>query len=248
MIHIFETKIPLYGIFFFGGMIIAAIIAFLRSKKEGVDGFDFIGAVIYVFIGAFIGAKLLFIIVSWQEIIRLKLTVLQVIQGGFVFYGGLLGGIVGLLIYAKQFKENFFKYADIFAIVLPLGHAFGRVGCLFAGCCYGIEYDGFGGIIYHSAVDVNTPIGISLLPIQGIESILLLALFLCLCILRKKVGSGKYVLSYASGYAFLRFVLEFLRGDIERGVVLGISTSQWISIGILVVVSIVMFCNLRKKH
>lgn len=248
MIKIFETTVPLYGIFFFAGIAVAVIVALILSRKEKVDVFDFFCAVVYVFIGALLGAKLLFVVVSWQEILRLKLNFLQVLQGGFVFYGGLLGGIIGLWLYTKQFKERFFCYADIFALVLPLGHAFGRIGCLCAGCCYGIEYHGACSITYHHPADMNTPIGIPLLPIQAIESILLFLFFIVLLLTSKKrIGTGECTFRYALGYATIRFVLEFFRGDTERGVFLALSTSQWISLMILMVVCAVLIWK-RKRN
>lgn len=226
-----NTKIPLYGVFFFGGMILAAIIAAVLGKKKKIDFFDFLCAVVYVMIGAILGAKLLFIVVSWKEVVRLQLSLLEIIRGGFVFYGGLIGGILGIFIYGKQFKVKIADYVDVFAAALPLGHAFGRVGCLFGGCCYGIEYDGFGRVYYESSPNHFTPLGVSLFPVQLVEAFLLICLFCVLLFLvLKGKAKGKLAVIYVGVYAVLRFVLEYLRGDMERGVFLGISTSQWISI------------------
>lgn len=243
--EIFNKTIPLYGIFFFLGIIIAGGLSILFAKKKKIDMFDFICAVVYVMIGAIAGAKLLFIIVSWREIMELALTFEQILKGGFIFYGGLLGGFLGLLLYGKQFKTKIVCYLDIFATVLPLGHAFGRIGCFFAGCCYGMPYDGIGSVTYKSSFTLQTPIGIRLLPIQLIESSCLFVLFIGLLILflkGKKQGINCTV--YLLAYSFLRFILEFFRGDKERGILLGLSTSQWISIFIFIA-TIIMYW--RKK-
>ena len=226
-----NTKIPLYGVFFFLGMFAAAVVAAILAKIKKIVFFEFLCAVVYVMIGAIVGAKLLFIIVSWEEIMRLHLSFLEVIRGGFVFYGGLIGGILAILLFGKNFKVKLADYVDVFACALPLGHAFGRIGCLFGGCCYGIEYDGFGHVCYGSAANVNTPLETPLFPVQLLEACLLLCLFFALLLLLLKGKTkGKIVFVYAASYAVLRFVLEFLRGDAERGVFLGISTSQWISL------------------
>ena len=249
MISLFGLTFPLYGVFFFAGMVIAALVALILSKKRTIETFDFICAVVYIFIGALIGAKLLFIVVSWREIRELNLTFLEIMKGGFVFYGGLFGGAFGLWVYTKQFKENFFRYADIFALVLPLGHAFGRVGCLCAGCCYGVKYDGFCSITYQNPSDVHTPIGVPLLPVQGIESVLLLLFFgILLATSYKRIGTGDCVLRYAFGYAIMRFILEFLRGDVERGMLGWFSTSQWVSLMILLIVGVIGVMRMRKNR
>ena len=243
-----NTKIPLYGVFFFVGMFAAAVIAAILSKKKKIEFFDFLCAVVFVMIGAMVGAKLLFIIVSWKEIMRLHLSFLEIIRGGFVFYGGLIGGILAILLFGKTFKVKLADYVDVFACALPLGHAFGRVGCLFGGCCYGIEYDGFGHVCYCSAANVNTPLETPLFPVQLLEAFLLLCLFFVLLfLLLKGKARGKIVFVYAAIYAVLRFVLEFLRGDAERGVLWGISTSQWISLLLFAGAIFLLFYKKKEK-
>ena len=195
-------------------------------------------------VGAFLGAKLLFIAVSLKQIIEYDISLVGVIKGGFVFYGGLLGGALGLYIYVKQFKLRFFEYADIYATVLPIGHALGRVGCFFAGCCYGIPHDGLFSHTYTATVG-TTPLGVPLLAIQLIEAIALFLLFLALLTVfllsRQRLGFCSTV--YAISYAVLRFALEFFRGDKGRGVFI-FSTSQWIS---LLILALVLWVMRRKK-
>ena len=63
-------------------------------------------------------------------------------RGGFVFYGGLLGGLFGIYLGGKILKIPVWEYAQNTIPVIPLAHGFGRLGCLMAGCCYGVPYDG----------------------------------------------------------------------------------------------------------
>jgi len=153
------------------------------------------------------------------------------------FYcGGLFGGFAGLWIYCRQFHLPFWTFADLYAAVLPLGHAIGRIGCHFAGCCYGIPYDGAFSVTYHSTLG-NTPLETPLLPVQLIESFCLFLLFVSLSLFyhNKKLSSKKGQISglYSLSYAMVRILLECLRGDRVRGMFLGISTSQWISFALL---------------
>ncbi len=209
----------------------AGICAAILRKKRSLDLFDVVGSGIYAVIAGAIGAKLLFLAVSARQIIELHLGLEAIIKGGFVFYGGLFGGILGLWIYTKQFHFPIYDLLDLFAVVLPLGHAIGRVGCFFSGCCYGIPYDGFFSYTYEHTLG-DAPIGVPLLPVQLIESVCLLALFVCvLCIfLLKPQKRGMPAFVYIFGYATMRFILEFFRGDYVRGIFGIFSTSQWISI------------------
>ena len=228
-----------YGICCTIGIAVATVMGYILANKNGFEFFDFTLVVIITLLSALLGAKLLFLIVSWNMVCwifqnyPLWQAVLSIVQGGFVFYGGLIGGTIGLIIIVKVKKVNFFDYASIFALVLPLGHAFGRVGCFFAGCCYGMEYNGFLSYTYTSALDVSTPLGVPLLPIQLIEAVSLLILFGISLVLYFTKHRGKVCYIYLLGYANLRFILEFFRGDAERGLILGLSTSQWISVAIV---------------
>ncbi len=254
-IKIFSWDVPLYGIMFYSGIIIAAVVAFLICRKKHIPIFDMVCSAVYVMIGGILGAKLLFIVVTWDSIMELfdkypaADVIYSVIKGGFVFYGGLIGGALGLFIYVKQFKLKLGVFTDLFATVLPLGHAIGRVGCFFAGCCYGMEYHGPLSYTY-TVTAGTTPLGVPLLPVQLIEAAALLLLFGALMFAYFKGKDHPFLCTkiYAIAYSVIRFVLEFFRGDKERGVAL-ISTSQWISIAIIVAVVAIWIvgAQLKKK-
>ncbi len=252
-IKILKWDLPLYGLLFYLGIVCAAAVAVLICRKRKIELFDMVCSAVYTMIGAILGAKLLFLAVTLPEIIELfriypaEDVLFSIIKGGFVFYGGLLGGALGLFIYIKQFKLKLEHYVEVYATVVPLGHAFGRIGCFFAGCCYGMEYDGPLSHTYTVSAG-STPLGVPLLPIQLIESACLFLLFGSLMIAFFKGKRIPYLCTriYAIGYAALRFTLEFFRGDKERGVAL-FSTSQWISLGIVVFVSTLWIISAKRK-
>ncbi len=246
MITILGRTIPLYGLFCVIGATVATTVAFFLLKKRKMDKFDFACAAIFILIGVLVGAKLLFIIVSFKDIIRLNLSFMDIMQGGFVFYGGLIGGAFALWLYTKIYKENIKNYLDVCATVVPLGHAFGRVGCFFGGCCYGMEYDGWLSHTYDSCLNPNTPLGVPLLAVQLIEAACLLVLFaVTLTVYLKTKPTFNVSFVYFIGYAILRFILEFFRGDKERGGFL-LSTSQWISVLIIAAVVTVWIWQWKK--
>ncbi len=246
---LFGKTFPLYGLCFWIGIIVATSLAILLCTKRGMKRYDLIYAAVFAMIGVFVGSKLLFIAINLPVIIEQKIPLMSVIRGGFVFYGGLGGGALGIFIYAKAFKMKVIDFFDMCAIVVPLGHAAGRVGCLFGGCCYGRPYDGPFSVTYGSTegtVPLNTP----LLPVQLIEAMCLLTLFVVILVLflRRPGQRGLNTRVYLLGYSIIRFTLEFLRYDAERGGFLGLSTSQWISLVIFLGGIAWLIYGLVKKH
>ncbi|MBR3289602.1 MAG: prolipoprotein diacylglyceryl transferase [Clostridia bacterium] len=247
-ITLFGHEVPVYGLCYFAGIFLAAGAALLICKKRGVQRYDMVYATVYAMLAAVVGAKLLFIAVSFRQIVEQHIPLVAVLKGGFVFYGGLIGGVLGMLIYCKQFKLPFWDFADVAAVVVPLGHAVGRVGCFAAGCCYGVEYHGpFSHTYTHLQNTSSTPLGVPLLPVQLIESALLLLLFAGLLIgfLRHPNAQKVFVAVYVLAYSAIRFTLEFFRGDGVRGVFFGLSTSQWISLAAAVLV--ILWLIFRRK-
>ena len=239
-INIFGFEVASYGLIIFIGIIIGGIIAIQYfSKFNELKKDDVLFAILYAVIGLGIGAKLLYILTNIPFLIEnyqsldLWPTLIQMFKGGFVFYGGLLGGILGVYIYAKQFKIPFKSLLLTVLPVVPLIHAIGRIGCLCAGCCYGMEYDGFGAIVFHNSM--LAPNNVPLFPMQIIEAICNLIIFIILlCTYKKFLGTYKTLGLYLILYSIVRFILEFFRGDLIRGIYFSLSTSQWISIILLI--------------
>ena len=242
-INIFGKQIATYGLIIVLGIIIGSIVAILYfSKFNKIKKDDVLYSILYGIIGIVVGAKILYLLTNIQLLIRSKdivYTFLQMLSGGFVFYGGLIGGILGIFIYAKQFKIEFKPLLLTIVPTIPLVHSIGRIGCLLAGCCYGMEYNGIGAITFHNSL--IAPNEISLFPIQIIECICNLLIFMILTITYKKdTGTYKTVGLYCILYSIVRFTLEFFRGDLIRGIYFGLSTSQWISI-LLLILGIIIF-------
>lgn len=247
-VNIFGKEIPIYGIAWILGTAIAAVIALLLSKKREIERYDLVYSAVFSMLAGAFGAKLLFIAVSLKTIIEQNIPFIAVLRGGFVFYGGLIGGAIGLVIYTRMFKLNTLRFFDLYALVVPLGHAVGRIGCFYSGCCYGMEYDGPFNVEYSSTLGM-TPLGIPLLPVQLIEALLLALLFVVLLVVFFKCKStGVVTVVYLYSYSFLRFVLEFLRGDVERGLLFNLSTSQIVSLLIVISVTVIILIKNKKQR
>ncbi len=227
------TFIPWYGFCIAIGVICAFLLGYFLCKHAHVsyDNFILIGA--YLFAFGFTGAKILYIIVSWKEInfsyaFQSFKNFNEFIGAGFVFYGGLIGGALGLLFIKKVHHIELKTYISILPPCLSLAHAFGRIGCSLAGCCYGCETTC--SFCFEYTKSLAAPNGVKLFPVQGIESASLFLLTIVLVILFIKNTECKTFVVYAAVYSVIRFVLEFFRGDAGRGFAWIFSTSQIISI------------------
>lgn len=248
-INVFGFEIQTYSILAAVGFIVTALLAVSLGKKRDISPDKSLMATLVSAIGIFAGGHVLFALTNIESIAslaqrgELSFTSLLPYISGMVFYGGLFGAIIAVLIYTKinkgVSKADIF---DIFAVSVPLFHAFGRVGCFFAGCCYGIESD-FGFATYLNTSPAHY--GISRFPVALFEALANILIFAFLLILfKRKKAHGKLTLIYLSLYAPVRFILEFFRGDAVRGFIFGLSTSQFISL--LIIVALVMYCILIK--
>jgi len=232
-------EIPAMGFSILCGTLVAfALIWFLHKKSPIAPQFILDGLIWTILLG-FVGMKILYWIVTppawptnWAEWRDLLTT-------GMVFYGGLAGGILGIFIVARVRKVPFLDYGDLFAPAFCLAHAGGRVGCFLAGCCYGMEYHGLCAAELH---------GVSRLPVQLMEAgfLVLLSGALVWLFLRAK-RRGLVTAVYMLAYAVWRFVIEYFRADAERGFVGALSTSQFISIFILLAGLGLMYYSFRAK-
>ena len=230
--------------------------------------------------GGVIGARILYIITEWDfffhkhpwvKFLNIEIpSIVAIWNGGLVYWGGFVGGLVACVVYAKIKKIPMLYFLDIIANVIPLIQAFGRIGCLFAGCCYGKlmnSQNSFGlrfppgSVAFDTLIDSGLNGKIKtymiehnhtwpLFPCQLIESISVFLIYLILTVVsNNKKFHGQILLNYILLYSVARILIEFFRGDIERGYLLNntLSTSQFISL-ITIVVSIFFTVILRNNR
>ena len=165
------------------------------------------------------------------------ITLDALLDTGIVFYGGLFGLIITYSLCLKSKRCNLDTQAlNVLAVCIPLFHAVARVGCFLSGCCFGKLYQGVLSINYITTIENHVDENLRF-PVQLVEALFEFLLFIYLLSLLKseKWRSKKLLLRYLAIYSSGRFLLEFLRGDIRRGLIYGISFSQCISVLIWIV-------------
>jgi len=219
------------------GVLAAGVLALWRARRFSLAPEDALIAMACAVGLGLLGGSLLYSAVTYspEEILRLLRAgnITALLGGGLVFYGSLVAGFFGLLWGSRIAKAGIKDVMLCLLPSMPLAHAIGRIGCFLAGCCYGAPTDPRIGVAFPAPV-TDAPAGVPLLPVQLVEAAL--NFLLCALLLRhtasRRDAWGSLWL-YGGLYSGFRFVLEFWRGDGARGAWSGLSTSQWISLALI---------------
>ena len=225
-----------YGFMIGLGFLLALVLGCKRAKKLELKDESVIDIAILAIIGGFLGAKILYVIVSFKDFLKDPLAVLG--SEGFVVYGGIIAGVLAAWIYCKVKKLVFLEYFDLIMPEVALAQGFGRIGCFLAGCC---------------PADSMAPAGIKLIPTQLLSAagdFLIAAILIWIAhrflYQQKKLITGDIGSIYLLLYGIGRFLIEFLRND-YRGAVGFLSTSQFISV-FIVALGVTLMVYHRKKN
>ncbi len=230
-IQIGPITIHMYGLMIGIGFAAAYFICCLRARKKNLSE-DILWGILHCSIGgAIIGARLLFYIVSIPQILK-DPSILWNFKNGYVVYGGLIFGVLFSYLYCIKKNVSFLQYFDLVMPSVSVAQGFGRIGCFFAGCCYGRETDSAFSIQYWQSD--YAPNGVKLIPTQIYSSIGDFAMaFLLMAYAKRNPQKGKVSAVYCILYSIGRFIIEMLRND-YRGTFGFLSTSQLISVFILI--------------
>lgn len=217
-----------YGLMIAVGFLSAYLCCEYRAKKQKLDPELLFGILVCSILGGLAGAKVLYWITRLPDILK-NPAILWNLADGFVVYGGIIGGVLLGAGYVIKKKAPFWCYFDLVMPSVALAQGFGRLGCFLAGCCYGRETDSWIGMAFHHSS--YAPNGVNLIPTQLISSGLNFLNFGILVLLhRRRRGDGQIGALYFVFYSVGRFFMEYFRGDLIRGTVGELSTSQFISV------------------
>lgn len=238
IITLFEIgpfNITSWGLMVVLGFLVGLWIIQREGKRRGLDTDNIYDLALYILVGGILGARLGWFITEGLGSGFAQLF--KIWDGGMVWHGGILGALLAAFIYIKIKKLNFWKYIDVVAIGVPLGHAIGRIGCYLAG--------------YHLGKETTVPwavnyMGQLLHPIPLYEIIALLGIFgLMFSLRKKKFFDGALFSIYILSYAVIRFFLDFLRADPTY---FGLTVAQYTSIVLIIIFSIFLYNKKDVKN
>lgn len=243
--RLFST--PYFTLYTFGLFLAAAYLAALLwlmrgARREGIDADKAASLGLWAVVGAILGAKAMMVLRTLPDYLAnpAEFWSLATIQSAGDFYGGFIGAlIVAALFFARHPEIDRWRMADVCAPAIALGQGIGRIGCFMAGDDYGSPTGLPWAVVFRdpeAAAIGGTPLGVPLHPVQLYESLACFGLFFFLVrLVARKRFPGQIILAYAMGYGVLRFLLEFVRGDADRGFVFGgiLSISQFIALAVL---------------
>ena len=239
-----------YGVLLAAAYLLGLQFALARARRLGLDPNRVMDLGIWIIVSALIGAKLLLLVVEWDVYGRNPSELLTLVRSGGVFYGGLILAVLVAMWYMWRHRLPIWSVSDVFAPGIALGHVIGRMGCFFAGCCFGRPTSVPWAVTFrneYAAQNVGTPIGVPLHPTQLYEAGTELLILGVLLVLERQGRQypGRTFWGYMLLYGISRFIIEFYRGD-SRGMVGMFSTSQFVSL-LIVPVSIVMLIVLARR-
>jgi len=231
--------IPSYGVLLAFSFSVAYFMALYQAFKLEEDPRHIEYLFLIIVFSSMLGSRLFHVVFEEPEYyLAHPKKILAIWEGGYTFYGALIAAIFSISVYCKWHKLRFLQFSDIATAGTLLGLSTGRVGCFLAGCCWGRPTNMPWGVSFTHAEAFTTLKAVPLHPAQLYESAGAFLLFLySLNLFRKRKFIGQITFHGLIGYAAIRFVVEYFRGDDYRGYMFGgfLSYSQFISIIILVV-------------
>ncbi len=213
-ISLFNFNISTYALAFGIGIICDFLLIVYIKKLFNVNKLDVICCFSYWLISIFIGAKLFYII----ENINLFLDgEFDILDGGFSFTGGIIGGLLGILLYCSQYKIRHKDLSQVYVVTFPLAYAFGKIGCFMAGCCKGVG-------------DI---------PLQLIEALASFIIFLYVLV---KIKDNSIIYKYLVLYSITRFAFDFFR-ETRNIIFINLSSTQLICILLAILAILGYFIN-----
>ena len=231
-----------------------------EADRQGIPTHKSLNTLLFVFVFSIIGARLYYVLQQYSFYIARPFEILAVWKGGFASFGGFIGGVLAGSLYLKKAQISVWKFADCCAPSIALGIFLTRIGCFMNGCCFGkitplpwgVRFPrGSGAYIrqmLNGQITGSEAMSLSVHPTQLYHSLAGLCLFLLLLTLRKrKIFEGRLFLVFTVLYAILRFLIEFLRGDLIRGSVGIISLPQLLSVVIALIAGYFLVRKTRKS-
>ena len=237
-----------YGLMLAIAFLTGITLAKKEAVRNGMDPDQIMDLSFYILVAALLGARIFYILTDIRRFVDDPVEIIRIWNGGLVFYGGFIGAVIVAMLFLKKNRMPVWKTADIMAPGLVMGQAIGRIGCLFAGCCYGKVCDLPWAITFHHPESL-APVGIPLHPTQLYSVLAKASIFLYLWLHRKnKRFDGELFWQYVFLYGLMRSAIEFFRGDFRGQTFINVfSISQVIGLSFAVFGGL-MLIYLGRRH
>jgi len=221
LIQMGPLTIYTYGFFIALGILLAIMLARREADRVGLNPDKIMDLSFYLVLSGIIGSRLFYVATTPEMFLNDPIEIFRIWNGGLVFYGAFLAALVTCFVYLKKHKLPGWKTADVCAPSVALAHVFGRLGCFFAGCCYGQTCDLPWAITFQHADSLARPLGVPLHPTQLYSSLNNLMIFGALVFIRPKIKiDGQLFWIYILLYGVTRSIIEEFRGDFRGTIVL----------------------------
>lgn len=236
MVNMINTKIPLYGILVVTGILSGLYIMYKNVKTLNYKKEENYGLILYILLGTLFGAKYFTLLTNFNKF-KDNIDFKKI---GLSSYGAIIGILILLIIFAKQYKKNFKDLINNILPAIPLMYGISKIGCFLAGCCYGIKYNGPLSITYKYSL--SAPKNISLLPIQIIETITFILIYLYIS---KKKKENKNIIGITLLLCGLsKFLLDYLRMNHIDKI---LTVNQIVSIP-FIIIGLILYFKEKSEH
>jgi phosphatidylglycerol:prolipoprotein diacylglycerol transferase len=245
-----DLPVATYGVLLAAGFILALWLTARLAAKDGLPKDRIYDLGLYILASSLIGSKLLMVLTEWNEYGGNwgRVFSFDLFRSAGVYYGGFIVAVLVSVLLMWRWKLPWRKTSDAFAPGIALGHTLGRLGCFSAGCCWGKPTTSWIGTRFTEKGSELTgvPIDQALIPTQLIEAGANLLIFgFLMWLRRRRIFDGQIIFAYMIVYSIARFIIEFWRDD-PRGELLGLSTSQFISVVMFVIGAVLSIYHWRK--
>ncbi len=250
-----------YGVAIAVAFVLGILLTARHARKVGLKFNDFVDMGFWVVIAAIVGGRVFYILFNLSDYLRKPIAIVQIWQGGLIFYGGLFAAVLTAIIFMRRRGIPVWLGGDLIAPQIALGYAITRVGCFLNGCCYGEATSLPWGVKFPPGCGAGRYIGelsfaaffsgqpdvvIRLHPVQLYAVAANLVIFVVLLLAwRRRSFDGQIFWGYLVLYPIYRFAVEFIRGD-NQPLVLGLTTAQIMSIT-LIGCALAAWFNLRSR-
>jgi len=252
LLELGRFRLPTYGFISLCALAVAILLIRRYARIEGLDPGRTTEAIVLTIAVGFFGARVFEAMINWNHYFGQPggLMLLAVSTG--VFLGGLITAIPFCIFWFRHIELPVLQGLDILALTACVAEGVGRWGCFFSGCCYGTPTD-LPWAVTFPEIAHRLHAGLPYVPIHptqiymSLNSLAILGVLLLLY--RRKRFHGRIITVYVLLYAITRFFIEFVRGDADRGFVIGgrLSTSQFLGV-LLVLAAGSAYAYLDARH